>query len=197
MPTPVDPVVPGAALLTIQLTTGALQQENVVGIIVPSGRVLASTDAAFLVNTWWGAWRARYPSQTSCTGGILRDIRTAPSTAYIAAAPPQPTGGLTGTLLPYSACKLLALSTNLGNRRGRGRLYLGPLIQAEEGSDPNTIAAAEVSATNAAASTWSNALANDPSGFQWAVVSRTMGAAHQVSAAACRSGIATQRRRLR
>lgn len=194
---PSDPVVAASGLLTVQYAVGTQVIENVLGLHVAPDAGFSSQSGYQLLSGWWAAMRGSFPDAVHCTGGILRDIRVAPSIAYDVPAPTQPQGALTGQIAPLQVTRLVRCLTAVGTRRARGRIYLGPVEDNSINSDGKTLTSSDVSGVQSALNSALTYMNQEAAGFQLAVVSRTGGYSTPITSFVVQTGIATQRRRLR
>lgn len=112
----------------------------------------------------------------------------------IADTSPGGTGYASG-LATNAACALVKWNGGTRSRSTRGRLYYGPLAEAQINTDGRTIATASAASINTAFNNFRASLT--AAGFGLVVVSRKLEAAYDVSSSAVETVIATQRRRIR
>jgi hypothetical protein len=106
-------------------------------------------------------------------------------------------GGATTTnsLATRGACALVRWNGSTRNRSSRGRLYFGPIMEANINSDGATLASTYQTQFTTAFTNFRNSL--NTAGYGLVVLSRKESLSHAVTSHAVESTIATQRRRIR
>lgn len=100
-----------------------------------------------------------------------------------------------GQVLPGMVCALVTKSTNVGGRRGRGRLYHPGVFTGMMTTDSNVIAGATVTAVSAAYNAFLADL--DSHGYPMVLLHTDATTPTPVTSMSCQSIVATQRRRVR
>lgn len=105
-------------------------------------------------------------------------------------------GGQAGqTLATNAACALVKWNGGTRSRSSRGRLYFGPLAEADIQGDGRTLDTTKQTGINTAFTNFRNSL--NGAGFPLVVISRKIPQAFPVTSHIVESIIATQRRRIR
>jgi hypothetical protein len=187
-------IVPGCFQVSIQMTAGGRQVENVIGLQNGSGTAAGAATAT------QAAWEnASGPlSELSFRIGMTNyhAVDIGSSTGAIADLASATTGGKTATdLATRAASALVKWNGSSRSRSTRGRLYFGPLSESDIQSDGYSLETTRATAINAAFSVFRGSLST--SGYPLVVLSREHSIATLVTAQALLPNVVTQRRRLR
>lgn len=187
-------VIPGCFQVTVEMVAGGHAVENVIGVENGSG---TAAGAAAAVKA---AWEVASGPLTRLSSGVAltnyHAVDIGSSTGAIVDLASTATGSSGSTSFSTrAACALIKWNGNNRSRSTRGRLYLGPIGEADIQSDGATLTTASQTATGTAFTNFRNSLA--AAGYPLVVLSRATGLATLVSAQAVEATIATQRRRLR
>lgn len=188
-------VVPGAAQVGIEMTCSGQPVWNVIGLNIgattdPPATVLA------VVKTAWEAASGPLKLRSSLltmVGYHYTDLRTA--TGAVGFLGSTTAGATSTTLSTMASSGLLKLSTGTRSRSQQGRLYHGPLGEAQINGDGRTLDPTFSGLLGTAYTTFLNAL--NSGGYPWAIISRKLSEFNDVDTASPAGIIATQRRRLR
>lgn len=187
-------VIPDCFQVSIQMVAGAHLVENVIGVQNSAG---SSAGAAAAVKTAWEV--ASGPMQNmsnliAVTNYHAVDIRS--STGTITDLASTAVGGLsTATLSTRAACALIKWNGSNRSRSTRGRLYFGPIREADIDPDGATVSASIRTSMSTAFTNFRNSLST--SGYPLVVLSRKTSTATPVTQHAVETLLATQRRRIR
>lgn len=188
-------VIPNCFQVSIEAIVGGRNVFNVIGVQNAGGTAAgaaAATKAAWEVAN--GPLKAlsnlvamvEYHSvDIGSTSGDIVDLA---STAIggISAAPSLATRG---------ACALIKWNGSTRSRSSRGRLYFGPILEANINADGATLVPTSLTTIDTAFTNFRNSL--NSAGYPLVVLSRTLQTAYPVTQHAVESTIATQRRRIR
>lgn len=180
----------------IDMVVGGRNISNVIGVRgAASGQ---EADVAAKVLTAWKVTNgplSKLSNLIAMTKVLVVDLSTV--NGGIAQVTDSTVGGngSTPTLSTRAACTLVKLNGSSRNPRTRGRVYYGPLMEADINSDGATLASASATAHTAAFGNFKTSLSGN--GYTWCVISRSDAAAYDITTVAAESTIATQRRRLR
>lgn len=188
-------IIPNAFQVAITATSGGQDVVNVIGLTNPGG---TAAGAAAAVKAAWEQTSAplgRLSSLVVMQSYRAVDLRS--EFGEIAEVSSSTPGSITTTnsLATNAACALITWNGSVRSRSTRGRLYFGPLMEAQLNPDGRTLVAATQTSM---ASGFNNFRASlNAAGYTLAVISRKNMAAYAVTTSACQSVIATQRRRIR
>ena len=119
-----------------------------------------------------------------------------PTISNIAFIADTATGGITtSSKSTNGACALVKWNGGTRSRSSRGRLYFGPLREAQIAADGRTLEPGNATAITTAFNAFRSSLSS--AGFTLCVISPTTSSAFDVSSVSVESIIATQRRRIR
>jgi hypothetical protein len=188
-------VIPGCFHVSIEMVAGGRQVVNVIGV-ANSGGTAAGAGAAVLA-----AWKvasgplSRLSNFVAMTNVHAVDIGS--SGGAIVDIPDTTVGGQTTTnsLATRGACMLVRWNGSTRNRSSRGRMYVGPIREADIQADGATMDTTLLATWNTAITNFRSSLAG--AGYPLQVLSRKTSTAYPVSTHGCESIIATQRRRIR
>lgn len=188
-------VIPGAFQVSIQMVSGGRQIVNVIGLINASG---SAAGAAAAVKAAWeavGGPLQEMSSLVAMTNYHAVDIGS--GSGLIVDLASTKAGGVTSPadLATRGAAALIKLNGGSRDRSTRGRLYYGPIREADLQADGATLQATRVTAFNGVFTVFRNSLT--AAGYPMAVLSRTKSVATPVTSHLTESTIATQRRRIR
>lgn len=186
-------VVPGAWLVAIKATSSGQDVVNVIGVEAPFMNAPAVAEA---VATSWqaaGGPLSQHPSQYTMTEVTAMDISS--QTGEVYSRPSQGAGLLVGNLATNGSCALIKYSTGSRSKTQKGRMYHGPLTEAQVNADGRTLVNALT--LKAAYQNFYDSL--EQKGVNWGIVSRKASQINIIAKAniACAPVIATQRRRIR
>lgn len=187
-------VIPNCFQVTIQMSAGSHAVENVIGVENASG---TSAAAAAAVKAAWEVASGPLANMSNLismvnyhavdigsTGGTITDLAS------------SATGGLsTATLSTRAACALIKWNGSNRARSTRGRLYFGPIREADIDPDGATVSSAIRTTFATAFTNFRNSLTS--SGYPLVVLSRKTSTATVVTQHAVETLVATQRRRIR
>jgi hypothetical protein len=187
-------VIPNCFQVSIQMVAGSHAVENVIGVENASG---TSAGAAAAVKAAWEVASGPLATMSNLisvtnyhavdigsTGGTITDLA---STAN---------GGLTtNTLSTTAACAHNKWNGSNRSRSTRGRLYFGPIREADIDPDGATITSANRATFVTNFTNFRNSLS--AAGYPLVVLSRKNSTATVVTQHACETLVATQRRRIR
>lgn len=188
-------IIPGVFLVSINSTSGGQDVVNVVGVRNSGGTAQGAADAVA------AAWKVTAGPLAALASGIqftgTRAMDLSSADGAIADAPSTNTlgGAGAGALATNAACALVKWNGGTRSASSRGRLYFGPLNEANVNSDGRTIAAASVTLITTAFNNFRASLSN--ANYPLVVVSRLHASAQTVTSSSVESVIATQRRRIR
>jgi hypothetical protein len=188
-------IIPNTYRVAIEAASSGQDVVNVVGVKGTAPGQQAAAAAA--VKTAWGTSVSSlnglhcstyatvnfHAMDLSSSNGGIADV-TGGNAGL--AAPPLATNG---------ACALIKWNGGTRSRTTRGRLYWGPLTEAQVDADGRTVASATRTSLLAAANAFISSLT--ASNFTLVVISRQTSTATPVTSAAVETILASQRRRIR
>lgn len=184
-------IIPGAFQVTINGLAGGRAVDNVFGCVNASGTALGAANA---VGT---AWATRFMGQLTSdylfVDATAVDIGTA--MGAVATVPHNLPGALSGSISTRAASALVQWGGGTRSRTGRGRTYVGPLMEGQIDPDGASLASGTLTAFGTAAAAFLTDLAT--AGYPMAVLSRVASTATIITASALSPTIGTQRRRIR
>lgn len=188
-------IVPGCFLVAIKGLSGGQDIVNVVGVRNSGGTALGAAQA---VRDAWAPATGGPISQL--TNLYVLDTVRAMSIDSVDGAIAEVSGinkagVLTGSHATNGSTALIKWNGGTRNPSSRGRLYYGPLNEAQINPDGRTITTANLSAINTAFNAFRTSL--EGAGYPLVVISRKNSTATTVTSSAVESVIATQRRRIR
>lgn len=188
-------VIPNCFQVSIEAVVGGRSVFNVIGVQNASG---TAAGAAAAVKTAWeavGSPLRQLSSLVAVTNYHAVDIGSINGT--IVDLPSTATGGVTASnsLATRGAAALIKWNGGTRNRSSRGRMYFGPIMEANINPDGATLGPASVTSFDGIFLNFRNSL--NSSGYPLVVLSRTLSTAFPVTTHATESTIATQRRRIR
>ena len=188
-------IIPNCFQVTIQATAGGHVIDNVVGVQNASG---TAAGAAAAVQTAWkvsGGPLSKLSSLYTLTGFRAVDISS--SNGAIAQVTDTTAGGVTtgNALSTRASCALVQWNGGTRSRSSRGRLYLGPLMEANIDVDGANLVTGGATSLNGAITAFRSSLSGG--GYPLVVLSRKLSQAFTVNSNAVEQLIATQRRRIR
>jgi hypothetical protein len=166
---------------------------NVIGI---KAEFSSADEVANAVRTAWvasGGPLSKRPSQYTLQNVTATDLATAHGAVGVNNV--TATGGITGALATNAASALISYGGGSRARSSKGRMYHGPLTEAQINSDGRTIAPLDIGVLGTCYTQFKNQLS--AGGFDWVVISRKFSTTNPVGTIACQPTIATQRRRIR
>lgn len=187
-------IIPNTYRVAIEAVSGGQAITNVVGVSAPSGNALG---AATAVQT---AWKVAAGPLTqlrplySLLGFRSLDLSSPNGGIAFVADTAAGTSGAT-TNSTNAASALVKWNGGTRSRSARGRLYFGPLAEAQIENDGRTLNAAARTAINTAFTNFRNSLS--ASGFPLVVISQVLAQTFPVTQNDTEPIIATQRRRIR
>lgn len=187
-------VIPNCFQVSIQMSAGSHAVENVIGVENASG---TSAAAAAAVKAAWEVASGPLANMSNLismvnyhavdigsTGGTITDLAS------------SATGGLsTATLSTRAACALIKWNGSNRSRSTRGRLYFGPIREADIDPDGATVSSAIRTTFSTAFTNFRTSLSS--AGYPLVVLSRKTSTATVVTQHAVETLVATQRRRIR
>lgn len=187
-------VIANCFQVSIQYHDTSKAMENVIGVENAAG---TAAGAAAAVKAAWEAAGGPLAGRSSST--IMDNyhaVDISSLTGTIADLASVAAGGSgAAALSTRGACALVKWNGSSRSRSTRGRLYLGPLREAEINADGATLGAANITAINNEMTVFRNSLS--AAGYPLVVLSREHSIATIVTAHSTEATIATQRRRIR
>lgn len=188
-------IIPNCFQVTIQQIAGGHVVDNVVGVQNASG---TAAGAAAAVQTAWkvsGGPLSKMSSLVALTGFRAVDISSA--NGAISQITDTTAGGVTtgNALSTRASSALIAWNGGTRSRSSRGRLYFGPLMEANIDVDGANLVTGGATSINGAFTAFRSSLSGG--GYPLVVLSRKLSQAFTVNTNACEQIIATQRRRIR
>lgn len=188
-------IIPNCFQVTIQMVAGGHVIDNVVGV-QNAGGTAAGAGAA--VQTAWkaaGGPLSKLSSLVALTG--FRSVDISSSNGAISQISDTTAGSVvsSNSLATRGACALIQWNGGTRSRSSRGRLYLGPIMEANIDVDGATLVTGGATSLNGAITVFRTSLSG--AGYPLVVLSRKLSQAFAVSSNACENTIATQRRRIR
>lgn len=189
-------VIPRTLQIAIEGQCSGQPVVNVVHLRYPDGTFINVADTLTTIKTEWE--RAAGPLKLKTTaftmvGYKLTDLSTTTgATGYLGSTT---AGAVAAALSTMASCALVRLGGGTRDRSGTGRLYHGPLREAEINTDGRTLDAPSAAAITTAYNTFKTNLA--AVNLEWVVASRQDSTATPITTLAVSSIVATQRRRLR
>lgn len=187
-------IIPDCFQVNIQMSVGGKQVENVIGVENAAG---TAAGAATAVKTAWEIALgplAKLLGAVAMTNYHAVDISSGSGAIFDLASTTTGSAGA-GSLATRAACALVQWNGSTRNRSSRGRLYYGPLGEANINPDGATLVTIDRTNIGTAFTNFRNSLTT--SGYPLVVLSRTLSQAFPVTQHAVELQIATQRRRIR
>lgn len=186
-------IIPGCFQVSIDGVSGAQPVVNVIGVQNAGG---TAAGAAAAVQTAWKV--ASGPlgvlsSSYALTGFIATDIGD-PNGDIVSIGDTTAGGGTVG-VSTNAASALVSWNGGTRSRSSRGRLYFGPLQEANINADGRTLASSFITTLTTAFGNFRTSLSS--SGYPLVVLSRVLSQSFPVTTHTVESVIATQRRRIR
>jgi hypothetical protein len=189
-------LIPSAYQVSIEMTVSGQQVINVIGIRSDEVQKTAN-DVCAAVKTGWEIANGplkQLASQIQMVGYRCTDLRS--TNGDIDFQPSTATGGMSGqSLSTLAVAALVQYGQGTRNRSSRGRMYFGPLSEANINTDGRTLLPTSLTSINAAMEVFRSHIAG--ANMQWAVLSRVQKQAYSINTVQVASVVATQRRRLR
>lgn len=187
-------VIPNCFQVAIQFTDSGHAMENVIGVENASG---TAAGAAAAVKAAWEVAAGPHSLRSSSTTMVnYHAVDISSLSGTIADLASTTAGGAgAGPLSTRGAAALVKWNGSSRARSTRGRIYTGPLREAEINNDGATLASAAITALNTAFTNFRNSLGT--AGYPLVVLSRKTSTATVVTQHSVESTIATQRRRIR
>lgn len=186
-------VVANTYLVSINAESSGQPVTNVVGI---RGAFDSAENVTQVVLNGWT--QAGGPITKHNTSYIMKDVSamflgTADGEVYTrqSVAP----GTVSGTKSTNAACALVSYGGASRSRTSKGRMYFGPIGEADINSDGRTLSSTSITGIQSAFNLFRTTITN--AGLEWVVVSRKLQAATPITTIGVQSVIATQRRRIR
>lgn len=189
-------VIANTYRVAIRMLAGGKSVTNVVGVRGSSTGQQAAAAAAVLA-----AWKvASGPLSKISSLVAMADVTAvdlSSVTGGISIVADTTTGGVTTTnsLSTRASAALVGFNGSTRSKSARGRLYFGPLMEQDIGSDGATMVTANQTAISTAFTNFRASLAT--AGFPLVVISQKNAGTTDVTSHSVQSIIATQRRRLR
>lgn len=187
-------IIPGAAQVTIRSTCSGQDVVNVIGVQNTVGASPAS-----ILNSVKAAWEAPGGPLTQRTSLLTMEgydyIDLGSATGPTGFLGSTKAGSQTGAIATMASSALITLGGGTRSRSQRGRMYHGPLTEAQINPDGRTLAPSSIISLNAAYEQFRVALNSATS--DWIVLSRKNLIYTIIGQVSTSSIIATQRRRLR
>lgn len=186
-------VVPSTYLVAIKAQSSGQDVVNVIGVRKEFTTAQAAADAVATSWTEAGGPLSQHPSQYTLVEVNAMFLGTADGEVF--ARPTQGSGLLTGALATNGSCALITYSSGSRSKSRKGRMYHGPLTEAQINTDGRTLANALTLRT--AYRQFCTSL--EGKGFEWVVISRKLQQANEIvpDNIGASPVIATQRRRIR
>jgi hypothetical protein len=187
-------VIANCFQVSIQFTDSGHAMENVIGVENASG---TAAGAAAAVKAAWEIASGPHSLRSSSTTMVnYHAVDISSLSGTIADLASTTAGGAgAGPLSTRAASALIKWNGSSRARSTRGRMYTGPLREAEINNDGATVASAAITALNTAFTNFRNSLGT--AGYPLVVLSRQTSTATIVTQHSVESTIATQRRRIR
>lgn len=186
-------VVPQAWLVAIKGQSSGQDIVNVIGCEAPFMSAVQVAEAVAL--SWQDAAGplSQHPTTYTMTEVTAMDISSPSGEVYSRAS--QGAGGLAGSLATNGSCALIKYSTGSRSKSQKGRMYHGPLTEAQVNADGRTLATA-LTLKAAYQNFWTSL---EGRGVNWGIVSRKYQEINIINRANITTSpvIATQRRRIR
>lgn len=188
-------VIPNTYRCAISMVAGGRAISNVIGV-TGSGPGLEAAAAAAVLAAWKVATGplANLSSIVAMTDVSAVDLSSLTGGITVLADTTAGGGGA-GALSTRASCALITWNAGIRSKSARGRLYFGPLREADINTDGATLVGASVTAFGTAFTAFRNSLAT--SGFPLCVISQKLASTTSVTSQAVQTTIGTQRRRIR
>lgn len=188
-------VIPGAFQVSIEAVAGGHPIFNVIGVTNPGGN---AAGAAAAVKTAWEIATGPLANLINLVTMVnYHAVDLSSGSGTIADLASTTAGGVTtsAAFATRGACALIAWNGATRQRASRGRLYYGPIREADTNTDGATLDATRRAQFGTAFTAFRNSLTS--SGYPLAVLSRSLSVAFPVTQHTVEGTIATQRRRIR
>jgi len=188
-------IVPGVFQCVINGKAGGQDVINVVGVQNSGGDAAGASLA--VLNAWKiaGGPLAQLSSLYLMSQVIATDIGNSNGTIHLRTDTTQGGGGIGASFATAGACALVKWNGGTRSRSSRGRLYFGPIQEANINADGRTLTSGAQTAMNTAFNNFRSSLSG--AGYPLVVVSRVLSQAFPVTSSAVEVTIGTQRRRIR
>ena len=187
-------LIPGTYQVNINAVSGSQDVQNVVGVANASG---TAAGAAAAVQTAWKV--AAGPLSALSSFYALTDFRAVdigdPNGDIAVVSDTAAGGQASAAIATNAACALVSWNGGTRSKSSRGRLYFGPLGEANINPDGRTLVAGSKTAITTAFTNFRASLAS--SGYPLVVLSRVLLDKFPVTSHTVQTTIATQRRRIR
>lgn len=187
-------IIPNAYRVSIEAVSGGQPVTNVVGVLNGAGTALGAAQAV------QAAWKVasgpltRLPTTYALQG--FRALDLSDPNGDIAFVADATAGSISGDAKSTNAaCALVKWNGGTRSRSSRGRLYHGPITEAQIDADGRTLASGARTLLETCYANFRSSL--NASGYPLAVLSLTLSQAFPVTSSAVETIIATQRRRIR
>lgn len=191
-------VIPGAFLVTLRGSANGKTVDNVIGVTNPGTPVATPASIGTIVGDAWkdnsGPMGELTPAY-SFLGVHVVDLNS--TTGGVADVGYSVSGGKSpGDLATMASCALIKYNGGTRQRRGNGRMYIGPLLESQINSDGRTL-------NSTTQTSWATKFAHfnaalGTGGLAWVVLSRKYSShSDPIQTIAVDGTIASQRRRLR
>lgn len=188
-------VIPDTVQVAIEMQCSGQPVWNIIhlsggGALMPSGTTLSD------VKTAWeavGGPLKNHPSVLSMVGYHYTDLSS--PTGAVAFLGSTTAGAISGNLSTMASSALIKLSTGTRSRSQQGRLYHGPMCEAQIAADGRNLEAGNQASLTAAYTQFLTAM--NTGTRKWAIASRKNLVSTPIVTASASPIIATQRRRLR
>lgn len=187
-------VIPGAYQVGIHMVVSGQEIVNVIGVM--SDGFGAANQIADKVHAAWiaaGGPMSMLPNSVKLEKIKVTDLAGVNGEIFEKTATDAGKG--TSPLGSLAATAVVRVGAGTRSRSGKGRLYFGPLQQAQLSADGRTLV--PVQQTTIATGFQQFKTAVNTEGLQWAVLSRKLSVATPITNISVASVIGTQRRRLR
>lgn len=191
-------VIPGAFLVTLRGSCNGKTVDNVIGVTNPGTPVATPASIATIVGNAWkdnsGPMGELTPAYTFL-GVHVVDLSS--TTGGVADVGFSAQGGKSaGDLATMASCALIKYSGGTRQRRGNGRMYIGPLMESQINSDGRTLGSGAQSSFATKFQHFNDTIGT--AGLAWVVLSRKYSSHSQpIQNVSVDGTIASQRRRLR
>lgn len=188
-------VIPNTYQVAIEMTCSGQPVYNILHFNYGGGFVTPADELNRIKSAWEalnGPLKLR-SNQVAMVGYHFTDLNSpVGAVAFLGSAA---TGGSAAAMSTMASSALIKLGTGTRSRSQQGRLYHGPLSEADVNADGRTLAPGAVTAISLAYNTFKTAV--NTGGIEWAVASRKLLQSKSIGTVSTAGIIATQRRRLR
>lgn len=184
-------IVPDCFLVSMKGVSGGQDVVNVIGVRAPGNTALSVCTAA--LNAWKtaGGPLSKLPTQYSMVE--VKAMSLASAEGEVATLGDASPGLLVGPLATNGSCALVTYGAGTRSKSQRGRMYFGPLREADINTDGRTLGS--TAAWTSAFTAFRTALQGP--NIEWVVISRKNSTYTPIVQIATQNVIGTQRRRIR